>query len=173
MLKMRSLVAFRLRMRWYSSFKPSIRQQSNVDQLIDHHRALGQLGGGQQKIDSQHALGKLTARERISLLLDPHSFRETDAFVQHPHAKHPIVGDGVVTGYGKVSGRLIFLYSHDFTSFGGSISMSHADKICKIINQAMLVGAPIIGLNDSGGARIQDGVEALAGVADIFLVHSL
>lgn len=126
------------------------------------------MGGGQKKIDKQHEQGKLTARERIELLLDPDTFRETDAFVEHPSCENPIVGDGVVTGYGKIGGRIMFLYAHDFTSYGGSISMTHAQKICKIIDQAMRVGAPIIGLNDSGGARIQDGVESLAGVAEIF-----
>ncbi len=130
-------------------------------------------GGGQRRIDNQHAKGKLTARERIELFLDPGTFEEWDLFVEHDcsdfgMSENRIPGDGVVTGYGTVSGRLVFVFSQDFTVFGGSLSAAHARKICKILDQAMKVGAPVIGLNDSGGARIQEGVDSLAGYADVF-----
>jgi propionyl-CoA carboxylase beta chain len=133
------------------------------------------LGGGQKRIDSQHAKGKLTARERIALLLDDQSFREYDAFVEHSCSDFgmentKITGDGVVTGHGTINGRKVFVFSQDFTAFGGSLSSAHASKICKIMDKALVVGAPVIGLNDSGGARIQEGVESLAGYADIFQV---
>ena len=132
------------------------------------------LGGGLKRTETQHKKGKLTARERISLLLDLGSFTEYDALVTHNCTDfnmqdNIIVGDGVVTGYGKINGRLCYVYSQDFTAFGGSLSKMHAQKICKIMDQALLVGAPIIGLNDSGGARIQEGVDSLGGYADIFL----
>jgi propionyl-CoA carboxylase beta chain len=132
-----------------------------------------ELGGGQERIDKQHAAGKLTARERIELLLDPGSFVEMDKFVTHRCAdfgmqNQKILGDGVVTGYGTVDGRQVFVFAQDFTVFGGSLSGAYAQKICKIMDLAMKVGAPVIGLNDSGGARIQEGVESLAGYADIF-----
>jgi propionyl-CoA carboxylase beta chain len=131
------------------------------------------LGGGQRRIDAQHKKGKLTARERIELLVDKNSFEEWDTFVEHRCTdfdidKEHIPGDGVVTGYGTINGRLIFLYSQDFTVFGGSLSETHAEKICKIMRQAIKVGAPVIGLNDSGGARIQEGVASLGGYADVF-----
>ena len=142
------------------------------DQL-NNKRAESLLGGGQARIDSQHKKGKLTARERISLLLDENTFCEIGAFVTHRSSdfgmdKQKLLGDGVVTGYGKVNGRLIYVYSQDFTVFGGSLSETHAEKICKIMDMALQNGAPIIGLNDSGGARIQEGVVSLGGYADIF-----
>ncbi|MCW8907762.1 MAG: acyl-CoA carboxylase subunit beta [Sedimenticola sp.] len=140
---------------------------------LDEMRAAAVNGGGQRRIDSQHGKGKLTARERIELFLDPGSFEEWDMFVQHGCTEfgmeeHKVPGDGVVTGYGTVSGRLVFVFSQDFTVFGGSLSGAHAQKICKVMDHAMKVGAPVIGLNDSGGARIQEGVESLAGYADVF-----
>ena len=133
-------------------------------------------GGGKTRIDQQHARGKLTARERIELLLDAGSFVEIDAFVtargddQDPDA---ILGDGVVTGHGLIDGRPAFVFSQDFTVFGGSLSEAYAAKICKLMDLAMKVGAPIVGLNDSGGARIQEGVVSLGGYADIFLRNTL
>ncbi|MGY8994538.1 MAG: acyl-CoA carboxylase subunit beta, partial [Rhodospirillales bacterium] len=131
------------------------------------------LGGGEQRIAAQHKKGKLTARERIDALLDEGSFEEWDMFVEHrctdfDMAGKTIPGDGVVTGYGTINGRLVFLFSQDFTVFGGSLSEAHAEKICKIMDKAMHVGAPVIGLNDSGGARIQEGVSSLGGYADVF-----
>ncbi len=136
-------------------------------------RAAARLGGGQRRIDAQHAKGKLTARERLELLLDEDSFEEWDMFVQHRSsdfgmAQKTIPGDGVVTGYGTINGRLVFVFSQDFTVFGGSLSEAHAEKICKVMDHAVKVGAPVIGLNDSGGARIQEGVASLAGYADVF-----
>jgi acetyl-CoA carboxylase carboxyltransferase component len=130
-------------------------------------------GGGPVRIERQHAWGKLTARERIELLLDPGSFQELDAFVVHRATEFGLdrqhfLGDGVVTGHGTIDGRLVFVFSQDFTVFGGSLSETYADKICKIMDMAMKVGAPVIGLNDSGGARIQEGVSSLAGYAEIF-----
>ena len=140
---------------------------------LEEKRAAAKLGGGQKRIDTQHKKGKLTARERIELLLDEGSFEEWDMFKEHRctdfgMADQKIPGDGVVIGYGTISGRLVFVYSQDFTVFGGSLSESHAEKICKIMEQAMKVGAPVIGLNDSGGARIQEGVASLGGYADVF-----
>ena len=140
---------------------------------IEEKRRAAREGGGQRRVDAQHAKGKLTARERVELLLDQSSFEEWDIFVEHDctdfgMAEQSIPGDGVVTGYGTVNGRLIFVFSQDFTVFGGSLSAAHARKICKIMDQAMKVGAPVIGLNDSGGARIQEGVASLAGYADVF-----
>ena len=136
-------------------------------------RELAKLGGGQKRIDSQHRKGKLTARERIDLLLDEGSFEEFDMFVTHNcHdfglEKESYLSDGVVTGYGTIDGRLVFIFSQDFTVFGGSLSEAYAQKICKVLDQAMKVGAPIIGINDSGGARIQEGVKSLGGYAEIF-----
>ncbi|MBM4429429.1 MAG: methylmalonyl-CoA carboxyltransferase [Chloroflexi bacterium] len=136
------------------------------------------LGGGLERIAKQHAAGKLTARERLDLLLDPGSFRELGMLVTH-HAsgfgleKNRPFGDGVVTGYGTIDGRLVYVFSQDFTVFGGSLGESHAEKICKVMDLAMSVGAPVIGLNDSAGARIQEGVVALAGYADIFVRNVL
>lgn len=141
-----------------------------------HQRA--ELGGGLDKIERQHKAGKLTARERIDLLLDKGSFVELDKFVTHRCTdfgmeNQKIPGDGVITGYGYIDGRLVFVFSQDFTVFGGSLSKAYAEKICKIMDLAMKTGAPIIGLNDSGGARIQEGVQSLAGYADIFLRNTL
>ncbi|MEO8208794.1 MAG: acyl-CoA carboxylase subunit beta [Chloroflexota bacterium] len=141
-------------------------------------RAESLLGGGQVRIDRQHAAGKLTARERIDLLVDADSFVELDAFVtsrssDFKTADHRILGDGVVTGHATIDGRLVFLFSQDFTVFGGSLSEAYAEKICKVMDLAMKVGAPIVGINDSGGARIQDGVVSLGGYADIFLRNVL
>ena len=140
---------------------------------LEIKRAQARLGGGQRRIDAQHAKGKLTARERIELLLDEGSFEEWDMFVEHRcndfgMAEQKIPGDGVVTGYGVINGRLVFVFSQDFTVFGGALSEAHAEKICKVMDQAMKVGAPVIGLNDSGGARIQEGVASLGGYADVF-----
>ncbi len=143
---------------------------------LERLRAEARLGGGQERIDRQHAAGKLTARERLDLLLDPGSFVELDAFVTHrttSFAMERILGDGVVTGHGTIDGRLVFVFSQDFTVFGGSLSEAYAEKICKIMDLAMKVGAPIIGLNDSGGARIQEGVASLGGYAEIFLRNVL
>ena len=146
--------------------------QTILDQL-EKKRELARLGGGQKRIDAQHKKGKLTARERIELLLDDGTFEEWDMFVEHRctdfgMADNKIPGDGVVTGYGMINGRLVFVFSQDFTVFGGALSEAHAEKICKIMDQAMKVGAPVIGLNDSGGARIQEGVASLGGYADVF-----
>jgi propionyl-CoA carboxylase beta chain len=140
---------------------------------LDAKRAAALLGGGQKRIDAQHAKGKLTARERVELLLDPGSFEEWDMFKEHRCGdfgmdKQSVPGDGVVTGYGMINGRLVFVFSQDFTVFGGSLSEAHAEKICKIMDHAMKVGAPVIGINDSGGARIQEGVASLGGYADVF-----
>ncbi|MGC1304957.1 MAG: acyl-CoA carboxylase subunit beta [Caulobacteraceae bacterium] len=141
---------------------------------LERRRAHARLGGGEKRIASQHAKGKLTARERIDLLLDEGSFEEFDMFVEHRATefgmdKNRIPGDGVVTGWGTVNGRVVFVFSKDFTVFGGSLSGAHAEKIVKLMGQAQKVGAPVIGLYDAGGARIQEGVESLAGYADIFL----
>ena len=138
--------------------------------------ALAMEGGGKKRIETQHAQGKLTARERIELLLDPNSFVELDRFVQHRCADFEMekfLGDGIVTGYGKVNGRLVYLFAQDFTCFGGSLSEAYAEKICKIMDHAARNGAPVVGLNDSGGARIQEGVQSLAGYADIFLRNTI
>ncbi|OQX55349.1 MAG: methylmalonyl-CoA carboxyltransferase [Candidatus Aminicenantes bacterium 4484_214] len=139
---------------------------------------LAELGGGEARIKRQHQAGKLTARERVKLLLDEGSFQEMDKLVLHQchdfgMEKKRIYGDGVVTGYGMINGRHVFVFAQDFTVFGGSLSQSNAAKICKIMDLAMKVGAPVIGLNDSGGARIQEGVASLAGYADIFLRNVL
>jgi propionyl-CoA carboxylase beta chain len=145
---------------------------------LDRLRDEARLGGGEARIERQHGAGKLTARERLDLLLDPGSFVELDAFVTHRAtefgmAEQHILGDGVVTGHGTIDGRLVFVFSQDFTVFGGSLSEAYAEKICKIMDLAMKVGAPIVGLNDSGGARIQEGVASLGGYADIFLRNVL
>src|SRR6187397_328546 len=141
-------------------------------------RAESQSGGGAARVERQHAMGKLTARERLDLLLDPGSFVELDAFVTHRATdfgldKQRVLGDGVVSGHGTIDGRLVFVFSQDFTVFGGSLSEAYAEKICKVMDLAMKVGAPIVGLNDSGGARIQEGVVSLGGYADIFLRNTL
>jgi len=145
----------------------------DIIRRLDEKRGQARLGGGERRIDAQHAKGKLTARERIELLLDPDSFEEWDMFVEHRcvefgMAEQSIPGDGVVIGFGTINGRTVFVFSQDFTVFGGSLSESHAEKICKIMDQAMKVGVPVIGLNDSGGARIQEGVDSLAGYAEVF-----
>ncbi|MBC6402631.1 MAG: acyl-CoA carboxylase subunit beta [Hyphomonadaceae bacterium] len=145
---------------------------SIIDQL-EESRARARLGGGRKRIDSQHAKGKLTARERLEVLLDPGSFEEFDMFVKHRSADFGmetthIPGDGVVTGWGTINGRKTFVFAQDFTVFGGSLSETHAQKICKVQHMAMKQGAPVIGLQDSGGARIQEGVAALAGYTDVF-----
>lgn len=144
-----------------------------IIQQLEAKRELARLGGGQKRIQSQHAKGKLTARERIELLLDAGTFEEWDMFVEHRchdfgMSEQTVPGDGVVTGYGMINGRLVFVFSQDFTVLGGSLSEAHAEKICKIMDQALKVGAPVIGLNDSGGARIQEGVASLGGYAEIF-----
>ncbi|MGB0844784.1 MAG: acyl-CoA carboxylase subunit beta, partial [Alphaproteobacteria bacterium] len=141
--------------------------------LLNSKRAAARQGGGQKRVDVQHAKNKLTARERLDVLLDPGSFEEMDMFVEHRCVdfgmdKAHIPGDGVITGSGKINGRLVFVYSQDFTVFGGSLSEAHAEKICKVLDEAMKVGAPVIGLNDSGGARIQEGVASLGGYAEVF-----
>jgi len=140
---------------------------------LDARRARARLGGGEKRIAAQHAKGKLTARERLEFLLDEGTFEEWDMFVEHRcsdfgMADNKIPGDGVVTGHGLINGRLVFVFSQDFTVFGGALSEAHAEKICKIMDQAMKVGAPVIGLNDSGGARIQEGVASLGGYAEVF-----
>ena len=145
----------------------------DIIRQLDAKRARARLGGGEERIATQHAKGKLTARERLELLLDEGTFEEWDMFVEHRctdfgMAEHTVPGDGVVTGYGTINGRLVFVFSQDFTVFGGSLSESHAAKIVKVMDKAMQVGAPVIGLNDSGGARIQEGVESLAGYAEVF-----
>ena len=140
---------------------------------LDRRREAARMGGGQARIDAQHAKGRLTARERLDILLDPGSFEELDMYVEHNctdfgMAEQKIPGDGVVTGSGTISGRLVYVFSQDFTVFGGSLSERHAQKICKVMDIAMKVGAPVIGLNDSGGARIQEGVASLGGYAEVF-----
>ncbi|HET6822354.1 MAG TPA: acyl-CoA carboxylase subunit beta [Anaerolineales bacterium] len=151
--------------------------QTNI-QILREHKTRSRLGGGQERIDAQHKKGRLTARERIDLLLDKGSFRELDAFVQHRTHDFNLdsqrfMSDSVVTGWGTIEGRLVYVFSQDFTVFGGSLGEVHAEKICKIMDMAMKNGAPVIGLNDSGGARIQEGVVALGGYADIFLRNTL
>ena len=147
-------------------------------QRLDEMNARALVGGGEERIKKQHEGGKLTARERIDLLLDPGSFVEVGRFVVHRCAdfgmeQQKVLGDGVVTGHGLVDGRKVFVFAQDFTVFGGSLSGAYAQKICKVMDLAMKVGAPVIGLNDSGGARIQEGVESLAGYADIFLRNTM
>src|ERR1700722_8268087 len=153
----------------------------NVDpqvKRLDEMNAKALPGGGAERIKKQHEGGKLTARERIDLLVDPGTFVEVGRFVTHRCTDfgmedQKILGDGVVTGHGLVAGRRVFVFAQDFTVFGGSLSGANAQKICKLMDLAMKVGAPVVGLNDSGGARIQEGVESLAGYADIFLRNTL
>lgn len=140
---------------------------------LKEKQASAKLGGGRERIKRQHSRGKLTARERLDVLLDEGSFEEWDMFVEHRSYdfgmnEQTIPGDGVITGYGTINGKVVFVFAQDFTVFGGSLSESHAEKICKIMDKALQVGAPIIGLNDSGGARIQEGVASLAGYAHVF-----
>jgi len=146
---------------------------ATIIEQLEARRAAAKLGGGEKRIAAQHAKGRLTARERLSVLLDPGSFEEVDMYVEHncddfgmEHQKFP--GDGVVTGSGTINGRLVYVFAQDFTVFGGSLSERHAQKICKVMDAAMKVGAPVIGLNDSGGARIQEGVASLGGYAEVF-----
>ncbi|MEB2312399.1 MAG: acyl-CoA carboxylase subunit beta [Sorangiineae bacterium] len=151
---------------------------SDAVKVLDELNRRALEGGGAARIDKQHQAGKLTARERVDLLLDPGTFVELDRFVTHRCSdfhmeEQKILGDGVVTGSGLVDGRRVFVFAQDFTVFGGSLSSAYASKICKVMDLAMKVGAPVIGLNDSGGARIQEGVESLAGYADIFLRNTL
>ncbi len=163
------------------SSQPTSDSSTTAQQKVaDLHalKAAALLGGGERRIEQQHKKGKLTARERLDLLLDPGSFNELDMFVTHRSTdfgleSQRIPGDGVVTGYGQIDGRLVYVFSQDFTVFGGSLSEAHAEKICKVMEMAMKNGAPIIGLNDSGGARIQDGVVSLGAYADIFLRNTL
>lgn len=149
------------------------KQIEKIQELIDK-RTEARLGGGEKAIEKQHQKGKYTARERIAQLLDEGSFEELDMFVTYRctnfgmgEKKHPL-GDGVVTGFGTIEGRLVYVFAQDFTVLGGSLSETMAQKICKVMDLAMKMGAPVIGLNDSGGARIQEGVNALAGYAEIF-----
>jgi len=151
-------------------------REPTVKEKIQRMRKLrerAKLGGGKERIEKQHKQGKLTARERIDLLLDPNSFIELDPFIVHQctdfrMADKKIPGDGVVTGYGTINGRLVYVFSQDFTVFGGSLGEMFAKKVCKLMDLAMKTGAPVIGLNDSGGARIQEGVASLGGYGDVF-----
>src|SRR5690606_16319672 len=144
------------------------RRMREILRQLEEKREAARQGGGQRRIEAQHAKGKLTARERLEVLLDPGSFEEYDMFVSHRShdfgmEQQVIPGDGVVTGWGTINGRMVYVFSQDFTVFGGSLSETHAQKICKIMDLAVQNGAPVIGLNDSGGARIQEGVAALGG----------
>src|SRR5918911_186045 len=146
---------------------------SKLNQLREREQQAEQ-GGGSARVEKQHAAGKLTARERIDFLLDEGTFQEFDKLVEHRSRdfgldKQIYPGDGVVTGHGLLDGRRVFVFAQDFTVFGGSLSETHAEKICKVLDTALRVGAPVVGLNDSGGARIQEGVVSLGGYADIFL----
>src|SRR5262245_36339860 len=160
-----------------SSPAPSTPQERGLQELR-HRSAEAEAGGGPERREREHKAGKLTARERINLLLDDGTFEELDKFVRHHctdfgmESQRP-AGDGFVTGSGRIDGRLAYVFAQDFTVFGGSLSESNAQKICKIMDLAMRNGAPVIGLNDSGGARIQEGVMSLAGYADIFLRNTL
>src|SRR6266567_8750775 len=147
-------------------------------ELLQQKRAEAELGGGAERIQAQHDKGKLTARERLDALLDRGSFVELDRFVTHRSSDFGLedehyLGDGVVTGHGSIDGRQVFVYAQDFTVFGGSLAEAHAEKICKVMDLAVQTGAPIIGLSDSGGARIQEGVVSLGGYAEIFLRNTL
>src|SRR5437660_9487985 len=160
-----------------SSQKQQPAKLSKLDQLREREERAAQ-GGGPARVEKQHAAGKLTARERIDFLLDEVTFQEFDKLVEHRSRdfgldKQIYPGDGVVTGHGLIDARKVFVFAQDFTIFGGSLSETHAEKICKVMDLAMKVGAPIVGLNDSGGARIQEGVVSLGGYADIFLRNTL
>ena len=166
-----------MRFRNVSHRRCGVRMSANIAEL-EKRRAQALLGGGQKRIDAQHAKGRLTARERLSILLDEGSFEEIDMYVEHnctdfgmEATKFP--GDGVVTGSGTINGRLVYVFSQDFTVFGGSLSERFAQKMCKVMDMAMKVGAPVIGLNDSGGARIQEGVASLGGYAEVFQRNAL
>src|SRR5438128_9572062 len=161
-----------------SGASPICSRRMKTTDRLQEMRAKAASGGGEEGIAQQHAKGKLTARERIDLVLDEGSFVELDAFVaarpsEHVAADEQVLGDGVVTGFGRIDGRLVYVFSQDFTVFGGSLAEAHAAKIVKVMDQALRNGAPIIGLNDSGGARIQEGVVSLGGYADIFLRNVL
>src|SRR5687768_11598255 len=152
-------------------------QQTPLEKL-EVLRAQSLLGGGEARVQAQHRKGKLSARERLEILLDEGSFVEIDAFVRHRSRDFGLenqryLGDGVITGTGTINGRTVCVFSQDFTVFGGSLSETHAEKICKVMDLAMKIGVPMIGLNDSGGARIQEGVVSLGGYADIFLRNTL
>src|SRR3982750_2316485 len=149
--------------------------RENLD-LLGRRRSESEVGGGAARLKAQHDKGKLSARGRLDVLLDQGTFVELDRFVTARSAangERPVYGDGVVTGYGRIDGRLVYVFSQDFTVFGGSLSEAHAQKVCKIMDLAVRNGAPVIGLHDSGGARIQEGVVALGGYADIFLRNTL
>jgi propionyl-CoA carboxylase beta chain len=151
-----------------------VREPTSKSERLSDLRQQALLGGGEKRIDEQHKKGKLTARERIDLLLDPGTFNETGMFVtSRGLGEDQVLGDGVVTGYGRIDGRVVHVFSQDFTVFGGSLGEAHAEKVCKLMDLAMRNGAPVIGLNDSGGARIQEGVLSLAGYADIFYRNTL
>ena len=157
---------------------PALKGTKEKIEELHRLKEAAMLGGGSKRIEAQHKKGKLTARERLDLLLDPGTFNELDMFVTHRSTdfgldEQRIPGDGVVTGYGQIDGRLVYVFSQDFTVFGGSLSEAHSEKICKIMDHAMKNGAPVIGLNDSGGARIQEGVVSLGAYADIFLRNTL
>src|SRR4030095_2576705 len=152
-------------------------EKTKLEILKERDKTAG-LGGGIKRIEKQHAAGKMTARERIDFLLDENTFEEIDRLVVHRSQdfgleKQQFPGDGVITGYGLIDGRRVFVFAQDFTVFGGSLSETHAEKICKVMDLAMKVGVPVVGLNDSGGARIQEGVVSLGGYADIFLRNTL
>src|SRR5256714_10940453 len=147
--------------------------QDKLEEL-QRKRSESEQGGCAERVQAQHEKGKMTARERLDVLLDPGSFVELDRFVTHRAtdfglAEQKVLGDGVVTGWGRVEGRLVYVFSQDFTVFGGSLSEAHAEKICKVMDLAVQNGAPVVGLNDSGGARVQEGVASLRGHAGIFL----
>ena len=145
---------------------------------MERRREAARMGGGQKRIDAQHAKGKLTARERLDILLDEGSFEELDTYVEHDCVDfgmqdQKVPGDGVVTGWGTINGRLVYVFSQDFTVFGGSLSETPAQKICKIMDMALKCGKPVIGLIDSAGARLQEGILAQGGYADIFLRNTM
>ncbi|MEK6734664.1 MAG: carboxyl transferase domain-containing protein, partial [Pseudomonadota bacterium] len=147
--------------------------QTKINEILEEKRQMARLGGGIKRIDTQHAKGKLTARERIEILLDTDSFEEFGMFVEQrctnfEMEKNNYPGDGVVTGSGTINGRLVYIYSQDFTVLGGSLSETNAKKICQIMDMAVKMGVPVIGINDSGGARIQEGVDSLGGYGEIF-----
>ncbi len=157
----------------------SLRQKEDlVLERLDRLNQEAEAGGGKERLQRQRAAGKMTARERIEFLLDEDSFQELDKFVTHRcqdfgMEDQKVLGDGVISGYGRIEGRLVTIFAQDFTVFGGSLSETNAAKICKVMELALKLGAPVIGLNDSGGARIQEGVVSLAGYADIFLQNTL
>ena len=158
--------------------KQQPKQSKSKLEVLKERSLKAEAGGGAERIEKQHAARKMTARERVEFLLDEDSFEEFDKFVVHRSKDFDLdqqlyPGDGVVTGYGQIDGRRVLVFAQDFTVFGGSLSETHAEKICKVMDLAMKVGVPIIGINDSGGARIQEGVVSLGGYADIFLRNTL